>query len=799
METRNILLTMSKTFQTWYNTIVLCVVLLTMPLQIMAFDWTNYGRSIEEIAVSSTDWTPPYTTSINNGIIPDETKTVLIYNVRTGMFLQVGGNWGVSATLSENGMRCWIEEVGTYNTSSGQKKVYKIHSVYRNYGQNIAGRHVLTDKETLSADRGVGVQGGEQELWEWCIDVATDNTYYIYRPQWVELPAITNPLTNETFPAGRVYLTEDEQYKNAIFAMNYDPDHAAGTVHYQPILRQDNGEASEMSIYGRRQSTFYNMTGIDDWKFISIADIKDAMDNTNATNGLTVDVTYLMNDDSFYRTNTYHVYGEGHPFTAWNWTSVANQTAFEALTGATLDAHKHDAGFDFVSTDNHESPHTDNIGGAVCDGEEFGKYYCAMMNNNGVLWQEVTVPKAGWYSVSVKAAASEGDLLFCAKKSDMQNTMVTEPLLAAEYTTYDPTWTGTPIFGDEEWQKRSGMYLYEPDEHYSTVRIRLEAGETLVFGAAKLSNTPNTTYTAVDEFKLTYTYYESFVLDEDANDLDYLEEYSQNTNPQHCYLNRNLVAGNWNTIYLPINLTKAQFEEAFGEGSKLGQLVNGMGTVLYFDTNLEEDEDGIYLHRGIPYIIKVTNDPKIADGEVVAAVNDIEHFYVGEPYYEIKQVTFNYNDYLYAIGALGRRIGPPVQRAANNKPNVLQMNGSYKKQYAVEKGGYGKTPRCYTFNKGALTYYANGANLKGFRAWIMDVEDNQQTANARFVSSDTWTGSLDNTDLTSSEYTTYIDGVPAVINDDPEEPVFNVKGQRMPAGSLPKGVYVKNGKKFVVK
>lgn len=792
-----------KKISVLYSAIALCVVLMFTPQQMWAFDWTSYtGKSLESIAIDHEEWTPPYTDRIDVGDIPNEDKTVFIYNIRTGKFLQVGGNWGVSASLKDNGMRCWIERVANCNTTCGTKTIYKIHSVYNNYGRNIAGRHVLTANESLSADRGEGVQGEQNELWEWCIEESgtNENQYFIYRPLMVDLAD-----TGIT-PNGQVFLTNNEQYNNYIFAMHYFDGNDIGPVHYKPIPRQRGTSTASLSISGRNRNTYYNMEDVDQWKFISVSDFNEVMESTNVTNGLTVDCTFLMNDEGFYRTNSYHRYGDDgngnfKTYTAWNWTAVNSEEAFSALTWNDINDRRHETGFEFVEN-KMEKTWTNNIGGQGCgDAPEYGRYFCAMMEEPGMLWQEITVPITGWYSISVKgAAAQQGDYLFCANKNDLQGTMRREALLPAEYSTFNAEWTDTPVFGNIEWQRRSGMYLYDEDQHSSTVRIHLEAGETLVFGTLKLSTKDNTDanyripYTAVDEFRLTYTDYESFLLDEDANSLDYLYKYSQNTNPQSCYLNRSLKAGNWNTIYLPINLSKAQFEEAFGEGSKLGQLVKGENGALYFDTSIEEDEDGVYLHRGMPYIINVVNDPKIADDEVVAAVNDVEHFDVGEPYYVIKEAMFGEAEYNFAIGAMSRRIAP-VRRAANNVPEVLQMSGSYLKQYPEEKGGVGKLPRCYSFSSGKLTFYTKGVSLKGFRAWIVDTEDNGAQAKARFISSDMkWADSNP-----TSEYTTYVDGVPTLITDNPEEPVYNLRGERMPSGKLPKGVYIKNHKKYIIR
>lgn len=798
--------------------VALFYVWMLLPLQTMAqttVDWgSTGGKTIEEVAINTATW-DSYWPTIETGAIPNKDKTVFIYNVRTGKFLQVGGNWGTATTLAENGMRCWIEEYDTRNTSCGSKKIYKIHSVYKNYGSNIAGRsnNVLTDGESLSADRGVGVQGDAtenrgyqdpdgnwkcKELWEWCIEQnpnTSNNQYFIYRPLWVNLPAMDSPGAEPDVPEGNITLIDPAAYNttnwgitnydNYIFAMNFFSDNDLGPVRYKPVA--PTGSASGAYIAGTGGIN-YDMTDVDNWKFISVSEFEQAIDFSNATKGHSVDLTYLINDEGFHRTNSYHTL----PNTKWNWKAVSNLAEFQALTYTTLSGTPHDTGFDFV---NEGLSSSNNIGGG-CDGDVYGKYYCAMLNNTGVLWQEVTVPRSGWYEISVQAAANNGDYLMCAEKENLNSTLTYGPLKAADYTGYNAAWTGTPDFDNNEWKQRSGLYLYNYDETKTTtsIRIHLDANQTMLLGVLKLSNLP---YTAVDNFKLTYIDV-NFVLDEDATSLDYLAQNLED-GEKSCYLNRSFVAGNWNTIILPINLTKAQFETTFGADAKLGQLIKGEGTALYFTTITASNDDDIILESGKPYIIKVANNPMTADADVVTLTGNTDNLKLGEPYYKINKVIFNAASYTAAVATTST--APSQLRPINDDADLLNMTGSYLKQYPtdavdVSKRGVGKVPRCYTFSSGKLTYYAKGVSLKGFRAWVIDTQDTGSAALARFVSSDIWDNYLANP---SGGNATYIDGVPFVINDDPEVPIYNMNGQRMPAGDLPKGIYIKKNKKFIIR
>lgn len=826
------------------NAIALCAVLMSTPLQIMAqtvIDWsTEEGSTLDEVAISTATW-DSYDNMIMNGEIPDKKKTVFIYNTRLKKFLQTGAKWGTAATLSDNGMRCWIERYDDRTTSCGTKTIYKIHSVYKNFGSNIAGRsdNALDDSESLSADRGIGVQSETTkpyrgydnngtlkviELWEWCIEknpAATGNNYFIYRPLWVNLPTQDSSNGNEPdLPAGDIYLIQPDAYTdtkylndtrynngagisnfdNYIFAMHYNGT-TDGPVGYKPVS-PSTGVGTGAFISGD-ENTYYDMTfdgNIDDWKFINVEDVEKAMETSNVQNGLVVDCTFLINDEGFHRTNSYHAYNAtSKPYTAWNWASTAEyslpiETLKTYVTASFLDEHKSSdktgKGFEFVPYDPgafNGAASSTNIG-TGWDENPNGKYYCAFLNNKGLLWQEITTPKSGQYTVSVKAAALAADeYLVCAKKNDISGTL--------QYTTlniYDGSDAdvGKDITNDNS-RQHAGQYLYgDEDNHTTTVSIDMNAGEVLVFGVLKLStDAESKTFTAIDNFKLKYTdnINRNFLLDEDATSLTYLED-SHKVDLQNCYLNRNFVAGNWNTIILPISLTKVQFEETFGTGSKLGVLTAGNNNVLFFSTITVANDDDIILASGTPYIIKVTKDPNKADAALVTLLDKSANFDVNEPYYKISNVTFNEASYTAATTGSGTGAIAPQLRPSDGNANKLTMTGSYVRRYNGDLQG--KTPRCYTLNAGAISYYANGAQMKAFRAWITDADDTGAQAARRFG------GSFD---FTTASATTYIDGVPAVINDDPETPIYNLNGQRVPAGNLPKGIYIKNHKKFIVK
>ena len=81
------------------------------------------------------------------------------------------------------------------------------------------------------------------------------------------------------------------------------------------------------------------------------------------------------------------------------------------------------------------------------------------------------------------------------------------------------------------------------------------------------------------------------------------------------YFQRSFVADKWNSLIMPVNLTKAQFTQAFGEAAQLAQAnevyeANNGNLVIGFSL-VEEDENNAnsaYLKANTPYIIKVARE-----------------------------------------------------------------------------------------------------------------------------------------------------------------------------------------------
>lgn len=209
-------------------------------------------------------------------------------------------------------------------------------------------------------------------------------------------------------------------------------------------------------------------------------------------------------------------------------------------------------------------------------------------------------------------------------------------------------------------------------------------------------------------------------------------------------LKRTMVANEWNTICLPFDVSKEKAQKAFGEGVKIAQLddTNSTGTTLKF-----VDMTDYGMEATVPYLIK----PSIAspaDGYKFVGV-------------EIKEAAV---------------IPTKVETAGK-----LYFNGVYNMVDATTEVTSGYNAAFLGANNTIFKAKAGGT-MKGFRAYFAIPKS--ASASALRVVIDGTATSIKNIDSEVVES---------------NAPVYNLQGQRVNGNNLTPGIYVKAGKKFVVK
>lgn len=256
---------------------------------------------------------------------------------------------------------------------------------------------------------------------------------------------------------------------------------------------------------------------------------------------------------------------------------------------------------------------------------------------------------------------------------------------------------------------------------------------------------------------------QELVLDETV-DLEKSHDY----NNCRMILRRTFNGGKWNSLVLPVSLTKEQFHEAFGIGAQLSEIDRvtneGNNRIINFKT-VQESADGTYLKENTPYIIYI----KEAETEKHPAdeqYESIEDGVVQGPIYIVNSGV----DY----------------QMKNDKNTVIKVTSEITRELSY-LGSYVSNQRlpidCYIFSNGNLFHTSKEYQMKAYRCWI-EYQTDDDTPLAKFSVNNTATG---------------IDCITDNI-ENADSHIYNISGQKIEnTDNLPEGIYIINGKKLIIK
>lgn len=292
----------------------------------------------------------------------------------------------------------------------------------------------------------------------------------------------------------------------------------------------------------------------------------------------------------------------------------------------------------------------------------------------------------------------------------------------------------------------------------------------------------DTDWVAVDNFQVIYLGDQGpVVFDENENtNLDYLKKYDKdgagNFTNRTVWLKRTFMQNQWNSFVFPLNLTNAQVRQAFGDDAKLavlyglGKLSGNPGIIDFKTVNLTSD--GTAIEAGKFYIIQPTKAP----------TQNAETAETGDKYYTIGRRTFTLSDL-----------------PATQSTTVTDESGSLKiSAYATYVNG-GQAP-AYSYVLGTksgedqifMYYLSKATNMKGFRGYLVDEDGVLGKKNLDIYLGDYF-----------DDETLYIDGLKNHASKATNGFVYDIMGRKVgneaTVNSLSKGMYIMNGKKFIVK
>lgn len=599
--------------------------------------------------------------------------------------------------------------------------------------------------------------------------------------------------------------------------------------------------------------------GNDEWRFLSYQQILDLQDKNTGNIISSIDLTFRLQCPSFSRENAamhnwkaYQYGGSGkirlgleHYYKPF----VKNSNGTTAGSNIKIsDSYTND--FEDKTIKNYKFPDGSNAI-TFTENENYerhcGKYYCADAKNfRGTIYQDVKVSHSGAYVIECKgfSTTTKAKLYACLVKSD--NTADTQTMHATilGQTDYMSAQEKKALHIEDQNMYYAAKEFYGSHKYFNSVLVQVpEGGGTIRFGIEigtqddKEPVASEKEWTVFDDFRLLYTSRTTdgdLVLDQDRDNLDYLENCSNTYKSVTLHLNKTFDKDKWNGFVLPVSLTKDQLTQAFGPNVKLAKLSKLTSNEIQFvSINMSTVGNAeIAMQAYIPYIIFPT---KHAEQEQTPAYTALlskivngqakdERVIIGKNHIDIPNVTFavngkNENDLsnmnttnwttnssfdvdgpgtsfvtgngMTAFGTFARTFGTGTQ-------NTKEGDANYGKWTITDKStiieGRSDLKGCYFFSNGKM-YFSDirTRGLRGFSVWFAPKSASDGKSANVFL------------DGVSLDKTT---GINPIIYGEEESRIdrfahgiYSLNGQLISNSSsldgLPSGIYILNGKKVI--
>ena len=340
--------------------------------------------------------------------------------------------------------------------------------------------------------------------------------------------------------------------------------------------------------------------------------------------------------------------------------------------------------------------------------------------------------------------------------------------------------------------------------------------------------------TAVDNFKLDYAgprRNPELILDEESTDLLYLTKAADEYKNSVLHLNRTLNDNMWNSLILPVDLKWGQMKRTFGGAVKVAKLKALTENSVQFVTVEPKNDDDVMVTAFEPYIVF----PPYT--QVKSAKYTVDRFYTSEgednsewlgtnyekskdennrltktleaDHYDITMVSLDrkkLNEYVNTttwesktqFDATGGGHGTMVCKGTMAKTyedgKIISDRDNLNGDYFMYKGKLIQVPSGNKVGENGEEGEPYSYGLKAFRCWFE--LNNSSTANSISLLIDGVEDSTTGIDDIhgSTDRTSYKRGI---------EGVFNMNGQMVRRScsleGLPKGMYVVNGKKIIIR
>lgn len=761
-----------------------------------------------------------------HGTFPtDKRQIFFLYNVRTGLLLNVGGYWGTHVSLQEYGMPLsvykdgdgWIhfqQDIDKQGAASGNQEGCSLEYFYgEGYASTSIGVFVDRDIYPSKDDKTLIIQRG------WTIESIGDakNTFRIYTYR-------------RSANGYSKYKTYDKYYLSAA-ASKGDVDKNCGA-----FLKNDKDYSDEGS----------------QWRIFSYEQLYNLQKSSIGFKS-SLDLSFKLECPGFSRDNG--------ALEKWK-TAVYKEGATGSFRFGLEERYKTDPSHGSNQYKGSVTSYTFN-GTTYYNLNDYqthlGKYYCAdIKNTRGAVYQVVHVDHGGSYVIECKAYSNtnKAKLFAVLLKDPKEGTTNYKEIIdgslretvVMQTANMSPT-EQTNLHISEQNMDYAGKEFYGSHKYFNSVLVQVpEGGGNICFGVRVGSVAENENvakdgeWTVFDDFRLLYagsTTSRDLILDEDKDNLNYLLHCTETYDDVVLHLNKksfNKNINKWNTIVLPVDLNKDQFTQAFGANARLAKLTTLTRNQIQFETvkmNDKKDNEAV-LEAYVPYIIYPTKNlanertpAYTATLHKIGAGSELEEHkvtiaadHIDIPNVSLKKNGQNKNDLygldektwtlnlvkvankteaseivtdgtLAAYGTFARTFGDIMKNDEQTTVTISDKNNPIIKDRDNLKG-------CYFFHEGKMVYAGDKVRgLRGFSVWFKPYKNpTSGAATSKFI-------------LDGIDYTTDVERIMATEDSSIDSKfaklgVFNLNGQLVRTGStdvsgLPSGIYIVNGKKVFVK
>lgn len=722
--------------------------------------------SRQECLAQTTTWEGSDPATVAAATETDE-NTVFLYNVSTGKFLNCGGFWGVAAVTSDVGLEFTV-------TSQPQQS-----------GRNQTTVYIFKSKMLA---QNASTSGAFQEI-ETCLTFDNNEKQYILDR------SVSQATGNSTQYYGKFTLTKSTNGYTFIANNRYM---AAGRASDATnVVDSDNpvtGFSSQPSSGA-------------EWKLVTLKERKQAFMKVSDAVKTNVPATFLIYDNDFARRNAY--------ISSWN----GGTTALDYKTNTSNEG---------AVTPSNQSL-TYYVGNGVADEYDNSYKWTGNVKGQGDLNQKIEPFRHGWYEIRCRAFATSSTAVLYASvggatkassakleyaEAKISNVSSTPSTYIAANDEVNKTATATDGSNYYPYEVVVRVYVRETSSSASgstSGDIAYETCQSLTLGV-KNPNGGSSDWICVDNFELEYLGEgtNNIILDETQPDITYINEQVNGKNST-IYLNRSLTANAWNSIILPFDMNQSDIVDIFGSGTLVSKYKGSNGSdqsTIYFEQTTSIEAGKLYIVK--PTVGEPANDVYVeSDNDLTLATMDADgnvtknsqqsKLKLEKNYYTIPNIVFG------KLNADGTKVEFDAQVKDNNASLVYggpdyTFAGTYVKKLKVApKYSYllqAQSKDEHTGSTSQWLFRTKETSSLGFRGWLQPTPENTDAANSKMVFVN---------NINGVEETTAIDGVTAdEMVKAATAGVYNLNGQLVSnnatkTGSLPKGLYIVNGKKVVVR